>query len=74
MLGVAACVQCELTDLTGVNAVVLLNVVCTPWAQIAIDQRTRPFIQVLLIMPWVKVKIAVLTALCDDLGGGTAAV
>ena len=74
MVGVAAGVQCKLTDFTGVNVVMFFNVICTPWAQIVIDQRTRPLIQVFLVMSWVKVKIAELTMLCDDLGGGAAAV
>ena len=74
MLGVAAGVQCKLTDFTGVNVVMFFNVICTPWAQIVIDQRTRPLIQVFLVVPWAKVQVTELAMFRNDLGDGAAAV
>ena len=74
MLGIAAGVQRELTDFTGVYVVVLLDVVCAPWAQVVVDQRARPLVQVLLVVPWVEVEVAELAVFCDDLGDGAAAI
>ena len=74
MLGIAAGVQCELTSFIGVNVFVLLNMVCTPWAKVVVNQRARPLIQVLLLMPWMKIKIAELAMFCNDFEDGAAAV
>ena len=74
MLGIAARVQCELTDFTGVNVVVFLYVLSAPRTQIVVDQRARPLIQVLLVVPWVEVEVAELAVFCDDLGDGAAAI
>ena len=56
------------------DVLMFFDMVCAPCAEVMIDERTRPFIAMELIMPRVEVAIAVNAMFSDALGHVAVAI
>ena len=59
-------VESVVADLTRLRILMLMNKICTPWAEVVVEEWTGPFLAMRLEMPRMKVTIAVHAVFCDD--------